>query len=87
MYQALLTIEYFEYPHTGDRIEDCLRKVLTNWNILDKLVAVTTDNATSMVKAVRQLKTTHLGCAAHSIHLAISDGLKESITLIEKDSS
>lgn len=83
MHQALITLESFAYPHTGDRIEDFLRKILTEWNISDKLTAVATDNASSMIKAIRQLGTTHLCCTAHSIHLAISDGLSKSKNLID----
>ncbi|CAG8692528.1 13982_t:CDS:2, partial [Cetraspora pellucida] len=84
MHQALIMIEHFEYPHTGDHIEDFLCTILTKWNIIDKLMIVTTDNAASMIKAIRQLGVSHLGCAAHSIHLAITDGLKKVQTEIIK---
>ncbi|CAG8699491.1 5845_t:CDS:2, partial [Cetraspora pellucida] len=82
MYQFLITIEHFAYPHTGDRIEDFLREALSKWNIFDKVQAVTTDNAALIIKAIRQLGTTHLGCTAHTIHLAVTDGLKKCETLI-----
>ncbi|CAG8840293.1 16772_t:CDS:1, partial [Cetraspora pellucida] len=49
---ALLTIETFKYPHTGDNIEDCLRKEFQKWNITEKLFGGTTDNDSAMVKAI-----------------------------------
>ncbi|CAG8768292.1 17025_t:CDS:1, partial [Cetraspora pellucida] len=74
MYQSLITIEHFTYSHIGDQIEDFLRKILAEWNLFDKVKAVITDNASSMIKAIRQLGATHLGCTAHTIHLAVIDG-------------
>ncbi|CAG8735945.1 11739_t:CDS:1, partial [Racocetra persica] len=74
---ALITIEHFEYLYTDDYIKDFLHKILANWNIIDKLNVATTDNAASIVKAIKQLGVTHLECAAHSIYLAITDRLKK----------
>ncbi|CAG8517522.1 6214_t:CDS:2, partial [Cetraspora pellucida] len=56
--------------------------ITAHWLSKDFIIAVITDNASSMVKAVRQLGTTHLGCTAHTIHLAVTDGLKECEVLI-----
>ncbi|CAG8517499.1 8447_t:CDS:2 [Cetraspora pellucida] len=86
MYKSLITIEHFFYPHT-DRIEDFLRKVLIEWDMFDKISVVITDNASSMNKAIRQLGTPHLGCTAHTIHLAVTDGLKQCETLIGRAKS
>ncbi|CAG8753447.1 21773_t:CDS:2 [Cetraspora pellucida] len=50
--------------------------------MFDKISVVITDNASSMNKAIRQLGTPHLGCTAHTIYLAVTDGLKQCKTLI-----
>ncbi|CAG8542567.1 14608_t:CDS:2, partial [Cetraspora pellucida] len=50
--QALLTIESFKYPHTGDNIEDCLRKEFKKWNITEKLFGGTTDNDSAMINVL-----------------------------------
>ncbi|CAG8722838.1 4699_t:CDS:1, partial [Scutellospora calospora] len=55
---------------------------LVEWEIFDKLSTVITDNVTSIVKAIQQLDTTHLGCTAHTIHLAVTNSLKKCETLI-----
>ncbi|CAG8747429.1 15926_t:CDS:2 [Cetraspora pellucida] len=34
-----------------------------------------------MVKTIRQLDTTYLGYTAHTIHLAVTDGLKKFLEL------
>ncbi|CAG8526036.1 13439_t:CDS:2 [Cetraspora pellucida] len=82
MYQSLITIKQFAYPHTEDHIEDFLCKVLAKWNMFDKVSLVVTNNASSMIKAIRQLGTTQLGCIAHTIHLVVMDSLKKYKALI-----
>ncbi|CAG8722177.1 11104_t:CDS:2 [Cetraspora pellucida] len=52
----------------GNHIENFLYKVFTDWNIENKLFLVTTDNAVSMIKAIRQLETTHFRCVAYTIY-------------------
>jgi hypothetical protein len=77
LYKALLTIESFPYPHTAEHIEDCLHREFAKWNITDKCIAGITDNASSMVKAMRDFQITHIRCTAHTIQLSIIDGLKD----------
>ncbi|CAG8715938.1 4325_t:CDS:2, partial [Cetraspora pellucida] len=64
LHQALLTIQKFDYPHTG----------------------ASTDNASSMIKAMDQLGIEHIGCTVHTIQLALGDGFdKEEVSnLINK---
>ncbi|CAG8552901.1 12817_t:CDS:2 [Cetraspora pellucida] len=81
--QALLTIETFKYPHSGDNIEDCLRKEFQKWNITQKLFGGTTDNDSAMVKVLQQLNINHVHCVAHTMQLAIKDGLKNVKDLID----
>ncbi|CAG8709890.1 9673_t:CDS:2 [Cetraspora pellucida] len=52
--------------------------------MFDKIKAVITDNATSIVKAIRQLGTTHLGCTTHTIHLVQLLELQESTLKLAK---
>lgn len=75
LYQAVLTIEEFPYPHTGEHYEQFLTKIFEYWNIRDKLIGGTTDNDKSIVKGMRLLETPHIRCTAHTIQLAIKNGL------------
>lgn len=61
LYQALLTIQKFDYPHTADRIEDFCRQLFDQWEISEKLLGASTDNASSMIKAMDQLGIEHIG--------------------------
>ncbi len=74
-YQALLTIERLPYPHTANNIEDVLQNIFETWQLQEKVFAGITDNAASMKKAMQQLGVTHIGCMAHTIQLAINDGI------------
>ncbi|CAB3227782.1 unnamed protein product [Arctia plantaginis] len=60
----------------------------TEWNILDKIICVTTDNAANIKKAVIDfLHKRHLSCAAHTLNLVVQDTIKENevlIRLVEK---
>ncbi|CAG8715332.1 221_t:CDS:2, partial [Cetraspora pellucida] len=75
MHKALLTIESFSYPHTSEHIEDCLRRELVKWNLSDKCVAGVTDNASSMVKALKDIGILHIRCTSYTIQLGVRDGL------------
>ncbi|CAG8675085.1 4600_t:CDS:2, partial [Ambispora gerdemannii] len=77
-FNTLLTIESFSYPHTSEHIEDCLRKELVKWNLSNKYLAGITDNASSIVKAIRDLEILHIRCTAHTIQLGVTNGLKEA---------
>ncbi|CAI2184638.1 16175_t:CDS:2, partial [Funneliformis geosporum] len=81
--QALLTIANFQYPYSGDNIEDYLRNEFQKWELMSKLFEGTTDNDFSMIKAMRQLETNLIRCVAHTMQLAIKDGLKNIKNLID----
>jgi hypothetical protein len=84
LYQAVLTIEEFPYSHSGERQEQFLSKIFGHWNIRDKLIGGTTDNDKSIVKGMRLLGTPHIRCTAHTIQLAIKDGLSGCDDLLTK---
>ncbi|CAG8669127.1 16344_t:CDS:2 [Gigaspora rosea] len=69
LYQALLTIQKFNYPHTADRIEDFCRNLFDQWGIYEKLLGASTDNASSMIKAMDQLGVEHIGKPHYKINL------------------
>ncbi|GFO16454.1 Zinc finger bed domain-containing protein 4 [Plakobranchus ocellatus] len=56
--------------------------VLQEFKIQDKLVAVTTDNASAMVSLVKNfLKVLHVRCFAHTLNLIVKDSIKASAEL------
>ncbi|CAG8647400.1 4889_t:CDS:2, partial [Scutellospora calospora] len=82
--KALLTIEGFLYLHISEHIENCLRKELAKWDLSNKCIAGVTDNASSIVKALRDIEILHIRYTAHTIQLGVINGLKEATDLINR---
>ena len=57
--------------HTGDDISDTLSELMDQWNITDKVVASTTDNASNMTKAMRNLNLLNVPCVGHTLQLSV----------------
>ncbi|XP_054744518.1 E3 SUMO-protein ligase ZBED1-like [Anastrepha obliqua] len=69
-----------ETNHTAKNIADTLQAVCNEWGIFDKITAIVTDNASSMIKACELLKKRNLPCYAHSLNLVVQDCLKLDCT-------
>ena len=61
--------------HTGTNIASEILKIKTEFQ-LSSCVALVTDNAANMLTASRELNLAHVNCFAHTLQLAIEDGLK-----------
>src|SRR5215213_3179204 len=74
---VLLEISYFPAPHTASAIAEAIKKAIEKWEIESHVVSITTDNGANVVAAIRNLRSIkRLSCAAHTLQLAISRGLK-----------
>ena len=52
--------------------------VFKEWDIdLKDVKVIVTDNAPNMIKAIRLLNVRRFGCAAHSLHLVVSNALTD----------
>ena len=64
--------------HTGEYIAAQVHSMLKEWDIVPERVhVVITDNASNMTKAMRDASLPQFGCFAHSLQLAINDGLSQ----------
>ena len=61
--------------HTGDNIAREIKALMDEFQIVS-CAALTTDNASNMSVAAGILDYRHVGCFAHTLQLAIEDGLK-----------
>ena len=52
-------------------ISEHLRQILTDWNILNKVVCIVTDHSKEMAGAVSLLDVPHVLCASHTLNLII----------------
>ena len=63
--------------HTGQNIADAILDVLENWALdKDQLVAVTTDNGSNIVVALRNIAVVRVSCFGHNLDLAIRKSLR-----------
>nr|XP_023678533.1 zinc finger BED domain-containing protein 4-like [Paramormyrops kingsleyae] len=73
-----LQTAYFPDDHTGDLIAQGLKDSLSAWNLAeDRLVCMTTDSGTDMIKALSNNKWPNLQCFGHRLHNAIENGVKD----------
>lgn len=76
-----LETQFFPEDHTADNIREFFDNMLQEWGInKERLVCVTTDNATNMKKAFESDTSAFpcywFGCFGHNLNLAISKALK-----------
>ena len=71
---------YLPHPHTAILISKVVDEILIEWGLVNRILAVTTDNGANMVKAknlVNEGKILfHHRCAAHSIQLLVNVATK-----------
>lgn len=71
-------------PHTVEYIAAQVHSMLKEWDIVPERVhVVITDNASNMTKAMRDASLPQFGCFAHSLQLAINDGLLSQRAVID----
>ncbi|CAG8811329.1 38922_t:CDS:2, partial [Gigaspora margarita] len=86
----LLDIFEIPSPHTGQTISNMLLLLLNKYKLENKILALTSDNASNIILASNLVKSTlannysntlfqHVHCAAHIMNLAV----KKSVLLIE----
>lgn len=80
----VIATKEMEKSHTSENIAALLRHILdAEWNFFNKVVCITTDNASNMKKAVVEiLQKRHHPCVAHTLNLAIGDCLKDNERLL-----
>lgn len=74
MNNVMLATRELEERHTGENIGNELLSIKVEFNI-DELVAMTTDNASNMDLAAKTAATDRIKCFAHTLQLAIHEGL------------
>ena len=66
IYDILLELKYLPYSHTAEHIRDAIQTVMRNWNLQEKVIAITTDNDSNMVKAISYFN--NITCILYTIH-------------------
>ncbi|GJX34017.1 zinc finger BED domain-containing protein RICESLEEPER 2 [Tanacetum coccineum] len=83
--KRVIAFEDFPVPHMGGALARMLRKMFVNFNLKDKIMSITLDNASNNTSATGKLKLKyeppmngrfyHSRYVAHIINLVVQDGL------------
>lgn len=72
---SLLDCYKYTESHTASNLCDELQRIVRDWQITNKIVAVVSDNAANIVAAIRQTGWKHIPCFAHTINLIVQSSL------------
>ncbi|XP_077091534.1 E3 SUMO-protein ligase ZBED1-like [Siphateles boraxobius] len=73
-----LQTAYFPDNHTGEIIAHGLKDALSSWGLSEeRLVCMTTDSGTNIIKALKDNNWPSLQCFGHRLHNAIENGVKD----------
>ncbi|GBC23647.1 zinc finger BED domain-containing protein RICESLEEPER 2-like [Rhizophagus irregularis DAOM 181602=DAOM 197198] len=82
----VLDVLYISSPHTALAIKDSIIKIVSELNIADRLIGITSNNEAKMLAVTRLIKEDlnlsefcHYHCAAHISNLAVEAALNTSI--------
>lgn len=74
----------FSERHTGDNLNEKLMKIVRNWNITHKVTSIVSDNAANVTNAIQKTRYHQVSCFAHTLNLAVQNGLKDISSVIQK---
>lgn len=74
-HRCLEVVPFTEISHTADNLIAFLSKVLSDWDIVSKVVAVVRDNGPDITAALNRSEFEAIPCVAHTLQLVIKDGL------------
>lgn len=72
---ALLECYKYCESHTANNLSAELNRVAQDWQIVDKVSAIVSDNASNIVAAVKQTGWTNVKCFAHTTNLIVQTAL------------
>lgn len=87
---TVLAFKQVPPPHDADAISTFIQTALTDYDTSNKIMSITTDNASNIVKACRSMPSIkfHVRCFCHVLNLVAGDGLsyfRNLITAIRKN--
>ncbi|XP_074037291.1 E3 SUMO-protein ligase ZBED1-like [Leptinotarsa decemlineata] len=82
---VLLECISFGERHTGENLGAELKKIISEWELDNKILMVVSDNASNIKKAIiDSLKLKHFGCYAHTVNLIVIDALRHIYPVSDK---
>ena len=92
---TVLEFKRMDHPHDAVTISTFIRQTIEDFDLSNKIISITTDNASNMEAAVVNMRNcldlgtsrpfgfTHYRCIAHIIHLGVTAALKEMKPLMK----
>lgn len=77
-HKCLEVVPFPEVSHTADNLKNFLVKVLREWEISNKVVAVVRDNGADISAALERSQYEAVSCVAHTLQLVVKDGLMDN---------
>ncbi len=79
--RKVLGCEKFSGRHTAENIQDRLQGMIKEYGLEEKIIAVTSDNAHNVVRAIVDAGLANVPCYAHKLNLCAQDCLDQNETL------
>ncbi|GES79445.1 zinc finger BED domain-containing protein 1-like [Rhizophagus clarus] len=80
-----LGVTCLPYPHTANNIVELLNQIIYNWKLDEKVLTITTDNASNMVLVGQLMEDViRLPCTAYTLQLVVGKGLMPAETLVAR---
>lgn len=76
MVSKCLQVIYLPESHTGVAICNAIMATLDQWSVCEKVIAVTTDNGSNMIKAVSEMHLPRIPCIGHVLNNAVNNAIK-----------
>lgn len=84
MKSVTLECSAFNESHTSENLAQEILRVANDWEISDKVLLMTTDNASNITGAIKILKWKHYGCYAHKINLLLQAAFSPVEDILKK---
>ncbi|GAV07519.1 hypothetical protein RvY_17345 [Ramazzottius varieornatus] len=89
LHNGVLDFVQVSHPRTGEATFQVMKQTFLYYNIAQRVIAITTDNAANLGSARELLSNEfpnifHVPCAAHVLHLTVRPGIDEMKTTIDK---
>ena len=82
--RVTLHTQDFRGSHTAERIGEAIQGMLDSWGIdKSRVHVIVRDNARNMKKAMDDMEITSLGCLAHTLQLAVHEGLLSQRSVVD----
>jgi hypothetical protein len=75
---GVLNASSFVGQHTAEAIKNEINRMLAEWQLKDKALSISSDNAANAIAGIALTHIDHQRCFAHTLQLVINDAISSS---------